>query len=59
MIVNNTEFFIEILPELGKELYNESIDVSTNRLTLPIGADYSNWVERDIQIIEENDNSRI
>ena len=48
MITNVTEYFIEILSEDGKELYNEELDVATNRITAPLGSDLSNWIERDI-----------
>lgn len=47
MITNNTEDFIEILSDEGKELYNEEMDLSTNRVTAPLGTDLSMWVERD------------
>ena len=53
MITNITEEFIEILSEEGKELYNEELDITTNRITAPLGADLSGWIEREI--IEEND----
>ena len=48
MITNVTEYFIEILSEDGKELYNEELDVATNRITTPLSSDLSNWIERDI-----------
>ena len=48
MITNITDYFIEILSEEGKELYNEELDVATNRITAPLGVDLSNWIERDI-----------
>ena len=48
MTINYNEFFIEILPEYNKELYNEELDVATNRITAPLGVDLSNWIERDI-----------
>ena len=48
MIINNNEFYIEILSEDGKELYNEELDVATNRITTPLSRDLSNWIERDI-----------
>ena len=54
MIVNTTEHFIEILAEDGKELYNKEMDISTNRVTMPLGSDYSTWVEREIIIEEAN-----
>ncbi len=53
MTINITEEFIEILSEDGMELYNEELDITTNRITAPLGADLSGWIERDI--IEEND----
>ena len=58
MIINNNEFYIEIIPDSGKELYNEELDISTNKVTFPLGSDISKWIERDI-IIEENDNTTI
>ena len=58
MIINTTEYFTEILSEEGKELYNEELDITTYRVTFPLGVDYSNWIERDI-IIEENDDTGI
>ena len=48
MITNVTEYFIEMLSEDGKELYNAELDVATNRITTPLGSDLSNWIERDI-----------
>ena len=48
MIINNNEFYIEILSEDGKELYNEELDVATNRITTPLSSDGANWIERDI-----------
>ena len=51
MITNVTEYFIEILSEDGKELYNEELDVATNRITTPLSSDLSNWIERDIIIM--------
>ena len=48
MITNITDYFIEILSEEGKELYNEELDISTNRITSPLGTDISSWIERDI-----------
>lgn len=48
MIINITEYFIEILDEDGKELYNVELDISTHRVTFPLGTDYSKWIERDI-----------
>ena len=53
MITNITDYFIEILSEEGKELYNEELDISTNRITTPFDTDLSGWIERDI-ILNEN-----
>ena len=50
MKVNKNEYFIEILAEEGKELYSEELDIVTNRVTFPLNADYSSWIERDIKI---------
>lgn len=47
MIINITDFFIEILSNDYKELYNEEYDISTHRVTLPLGSEYSKWIERD------------
>ena len=58
MITNITDYFIEILSEEGKELYNEELDISTNRITVPNGTDLSNWIERDI-ILNDNYNTNI
>lgn len=55
-IINTNIYFIELLAEEGKELYNEEMDLSTHRVTAPLGTDLSMWVERD-KIIEENDNT--
>lgn len=46
MITNTTEFFVEIIAEEGKELFNGQ--ESTNRVTAPLGTDLSNWTERAI-----------
>ena len=54
MITNITEDFIEILSEDGKELYNEELDISTHRVTFPLGTDYSKWIERDIIVVWVN-----
>ena len=48
MIINNNEFYIEIIPDSGNELYNEELDVASNRITSPLGSDLSSWIERDI-----------
>ena len=58
MIVNTNEYFIDIFAEEGKELYNEALDITSNRVSVPLNSDYSNWIERDI-IIEENDDTGI
>ncbi len=58
MTINYNEFFIEILPEYNKELYNEELDVATNRITTPLSSDLSNWIERDI-ILNDNYNTNI
>ena len=52
MITNITEEFIEILSEDGMELYNEELDITTNRITTPLDTDLSGWVERDIEVID-------
>lgn len=48
MITNITEHFIELLAEDGMELYNQELDISTNRVTFPLGSDISEWIERNI-----------
>lgn len=46
MITNTTEFFVEIIAEEGKELFNG--EQTTNRVTAPLGSDLSDWIERAI-----------
>lgn len=53
MKINITEFFVEWLADEGKELYNEELDIATNRITAPLGTDLSNWKERDILTTEQ------
>jgi hypothetical protein len=46
--------FIDLFAEEGKELWNG--EVATNRVSMPLGTDYSVWIERDIVIeIVDND----
>jgi hypothetical protein len=53
MKINNTEFFIELLADEGKELYNEELGSITDRVTAPLDTDLSKWLEREIlEIIE-------
>ena len=40
--------FIELVADEGKELYNATLDIKTNRVTAPLNTDLSNWVEIDI-----------
>ena len=48
MITNITEHFIELLAEDGMELYNQEMDIVTNRITAPLNSDLSGWIERQI-----------
>ena len=48
MITNITEHFIELLAEDGMELYNQDMDIVTNRITAPLNSDLSGWIERQI-----------
>ncbi|HRB72620.1 hypothetical protein [Flavobacterium sp. WV_118_3] len=45
MITNTTEFFIEIIAEEGRELFNG--EQVANRVTAPVGTDLSDWIERE------------
>lgn len=45
MITNITEEFIEILSEEGMELYNEELEIITNRITAPLDTDLSGYKE--------------
>lgn len=48
MITNITEHFIELLAEDGMEIYNQEMDIVTNRITAPLNSDLSGWIEREI-----------
>jgi hypothetical protein len=48
-MITNTIDFIELLAEEGKELYNAKLDIKTNRVTAPLNADLSDWVEIEIE----------
>jgi hypothetical protein len=50
MITNTTEKFVEILAEEGKVLRNENS--FANRVTAPLTADISAWVEVDKSVEE-------
>ena len=41
--------FIDITPEDGMELWNEELQVATNRISAPLGTDLSGWIEREIE----------
>ncbi len=48
-----SEKFIELFADEGKELFNG--DVACKRVTAPLDADISMWVERDIvEPVNEN-----
>lgn len=49
MIINET-VFIELIADNGKILVNG--DIKATKITLPLGSDYSSWIER-----EETDNT--
>lgn len=52
MITNTNEYFIEIIAEEGKELFDG--EHVTNRVTAPLGTDLSNWIERDPVPVENS-----
>jgi len=49
------DFYIEITAEEGKELVNknETPEIRTKKIYVPLEGDYSMWVEEDELIIEE------
>jgi hypothetical protein len=49
------DFYIEITAEEGKELVNknESPEIRTKKIYVPLEGDYSMWVEENELIIEE------
>jgi hypothetical protein len=49
------EFYIEITAEEGKELVNknETPEIRTKKIYVPLEGDYSMWVEENELIIEE------
>ena len=48
-------FYIEITAEAGKELVNknESPEIRTKKIYVPLEGDYSMWIEENELIIEE------
>ena len=48
-------FYIEITAEAGKELVNknESPEIRTKKIYVPLEGDYSMWVEENELIIDE------
>ena len=48
-------FYIEITAEAGKELVNknETPEIRTKKIYVPLEGDYSMWVEENELIIEE------
>ena len=48
-------FYIEITAEAGKELVNknESPEIRTKKIYVPLEGDYSMWIEENEIIIEE------
>jgi hypothetical protein len=49
------DFYIEITAEEGKELVNknESPEIRTKKIYVPLEGDYSMWVEENELIIDE------
>jgi len=49
------DFYIEITAEEGKELVNknETPEIRTKKIYVPLEGDYSMWVEENELIIEE------
>jgi len=49
------DFYIEITAEAGKELVNknETPEIRTKKIYVPLEGDYSMWVEENELIIEE------
>jgi hypothetical protein len=49
------DFYIEITAETGKELVNknETPEIRTKKIYVPLEGDYSMWVEENELIIEE------
>lgn len=49
-------FYIEITAEAGKELVNknETPEIRTKKIYVPLEGDYSMWVEENELIIEES-----
>jgi hypothetical protein len=60
MIINYNEFFIEILPDSGKELYNILTNEKSNRISIPNNSQYNTnvWTEIDI-IVNDNYNTNL
>ena len=49
------DFYIEVTAEVGKELVNknETPEIRTKKIYVPLEGDYSMWVEENELIIEE------
>ena len=49
------DFYIEVTAEAGKELVNknETPEIRTKKIYVPLEGDYSMWVEENELIIEE------
>lgn len=49
------DFYIEVTAEAGKELVNknETPEIRTHKIYVPLEGDYSMWVEENELIIEE------
>ena len=52
MVTNTTQYFVEIIASEGMELFNGQ--GVTNRVTAPLSADLSEWVERVVEKEEIN-----
>jgi hypothetical protein len=49
--------FLDLFADEDKELWNG--EVATNRVSMPLGTDYSMWIERDIVIEITQTNTEI
>jgi hypothetical protein len=49
------DFYIEVTAETGKELVNknETPEIRTKKIYVPLEGDYSMWIEENELIIEE------
>ena len=49
-IITIPDFYIQIIADSGKQLVNK--DIRVKEISVPIGGDYSMWVEED-EVTEE------